>query len=704
MRIRSLTIAGFRGFAGSATFNLDATAVIVSGPNGSGKTSMFDAILWAIAGSVGRLDIDEAELVSKYSPSGEARVELVLTEHGEESLRIVRRFDGESHLSVGVDGTGMITGASAEAALLERLWPDARVAPEPWNALSRSLTRATYLQQDTVRDFIESDGEEGRFNVVSEVIGAGRVTELQRQLENSRRSWSRTRNDVERRVETLLEERDALAEQVARLEESDPALSGLEEWDAWVGEVREVLPVEDDLGTPDAEALDRVLSGLLAAERRTERKAAVADELAEHLVDVPIEGPSLEPLEEAVSRSQENLTRAHEGLSQAQQTVAARRREHVGLQDRAQSLRILAQLALDHLGETCPVCAQGYDERLTRRRLERLMEVDATEFDLGDDDVHRAAAVVEEAEQAAARAEVALREAERQREVRMRWEAGVQHLTAQLEVDEIPSRGDLRELRESLAARIEKVRQLRERGESLNLRLARSAELAQRRELMAQLEEVDAEYNEQKARFEVLTQTGDEVSQLVNGLRDASRSLVMAELERMEPVLQRTYATVDPHPSFRVVRFLTKTVRGSGRLWTTVGDQSAKVTSDRPSTVLSSSQLNVLAVSVFLSLNLGVGTLPLEVAAVDDPLQTLDTVNLLGLADLLRRVRERRQVIVSTHDRRLADLLARKLRPVDTEQATRIVRLSGWAPEGPRVDQDEVPADSQPLRLIAAGS
>jgi wobble nucleotide-excising tRNase len=131
-------------------------------------------------------------------------------------------------------------------------------------------------------------------------------------------------------------------------------------------------------------------------------------------------------------------------------------------------------------------------------------------------------------------------------------------------------------------------------------------------------------------------------------------------------------------------------------------DVPAQVTVDEPATVLSSSQLNVLALSTFLALNLAVESLPLHLVVLDDPLQSLDTVNLFGLADLLRRVREVRQVVVSTHDARLASLLARKLRPVDHTQRTRTIALEGWTREGPTVRQEEIGADPSPLRLVAS--
>jgi len=99
--------------------------------------------------------------------------------------------------------------------------------------------------------------------------------------------------------------------------------------------------------------------------------------------------------------------------------------------------------------------------------------------------------------------------------------------------------------------------------------------------------------------------------------------------------------------------------------WTALTDEAESKTVTDPSVVLSSSQLNVLAVSTFLALNLAIDSLPLQIVALDDPLQSLDTVNLLGLADLLGRVGASRQVIVSTHDSRLASLLSRKLRPTE---------------------------------------
>ena len=217
MRLKSLTATGFRGFSEEVTLDLDADAVIVSGVNGTGKTSMFDAILWALTGSIERLHASPADLINKYSPSGEARVQLVLERTDRAPVIVVRRFDGDTHLSVDGGESEQAVGAAAESLLVDLVWADAKTAAEPGEALSRSLTRAMYLQQDLVREFIDADSEQDRFRVVGELVGVGRVTELQRQLETSRTAWSRATNNLAKDIEPLQTQKAALEDRIRRL-------------------------------------------------------------------------------------------------------------------------------------------------------------------------------------------------------------------------------------------------------------------------------------------------------------------------------------------------------------------------------------------------------------------------------------------------------------------------------------------------------
>lgn len=92
----------------------------------------------------------------------------------------------------------------------------------------------------------------------------------------------------------------------------------------------------------------------------------------------------------------------------------------------------------------------------------------------------------------------------------------------------------------------------------------------------------------------------------------ATTDIVEAELSRIEPLLQRLYARIEPHPSFRSVKFLTRFAYRRGRLLMSIIDPTEAKTSEGPELVLSSSQLTALAVAIFLSLNLGIGNLPID--------------------------------------------------------------------------------------------
>lgn len=701
MKLKNITISGFRGFSRLESIDLDAEAVIVSGANGRGKTSLFDAILWALTGSVERLHGSAGDIVSHYSTSGEARVELGLDDDGA-SVRVIRRFDGEAHLSLETSSE-TIRGGSAQTALIDLLWPEARAASDPDVALSQSLTRAMYLQQDVVREFIEADDEQRRFSVVSELVGVGRVTELQRQLEASRTAWTRATNRMDDELKPLRNQIAALEERLRRLSEGDAQGFDQRGFESWVGEAQS-LDVEDirSAGIPEIEPL---LAELQARQRRNDSVISSLQRLREHLNSERPEAIEAEPLRARVHASEAVVAEASTQLQVAQESVAAERRQQAELHDQVESLRALARLALRHLGERCPVCDQTYDEEATRARLQLQLGGQGNPEPIPlSSRAEDAAAQLEAAQRQLAADEAALRAAERSEVLRASWdeardslarEAGLAVSTT-LSVD----------AEAALIARQEANARLRElvgAGEQYALRIARLAEQNQRVDIEDQLTTLREDVARHELERNARVFTGEQANTLLAGLRSASTRIVTEELDRIGPLLQRVYASVEPHPSFRAVRFLTSISRGHGRVWTTVMDEAAQKVVNEPSVVLSSSQLNVLAVSTFLSLNLAIETLPLQVVAMDDPLQSLDTVNLLGLADLIRRVRATRQVLVSTHDERLADLLSRKLRPVASGERTRIVKFHSWTREGPTVEQYDVPVDASPLRLVATG-
>ncbi|MCB1258609.1 MAG: AAA family ATPase, partial [Microthrixaceae bacterium] len=261
-RIKQLCVSGFRGFGRSVELDLDGDVIILYGVNGSGKTSLMDSILWVLTGSIARLG-SAPEIVSRYSSAGEARVEAVLESSSGSRIRVIRRHDGkDASLSLQVDDLDAVRGPSAEGALLEALWPDAQLAQDPSEALVRSLTRAVYLQQDAVRDFVEADGEEERFRVVGEIVGAGRAGELSSQLASARNRWSRGTTAVEKEADPRRAQLTQLRAKAANLDAVELDTDSLNTvWRTWLRQAASILG-EAMEASDRSRHLDRILTAL----------------------------------------------------------------------------------------------------------------------------------------------------------------------------------------------------------------------------------------------------------------------------------------------------------------------------------------------------------------------------------------------------------------------------------------------------------
>ena len=101
MRIRRLQMSGFRAFSSPLALDLDADVVILTGENGQGKTSVFDAVHWALTGRLSRLEENGTAILSMYSQSGEAKVALELADTDGKKLGVIRSYDGQEQRDYG---------------------------------------------------------------------------------------------------------------------------------------------------------------------------------------------------------------------------------------------------------------------------------------------------------------------------------------------------------------------------------------------------------------------------------------------------------------------------------------------------------------------------------------------------------------------------------------------------------------------------
>jgi exonuclease SbcC len=130
-------------------------------------------------------------------------------------------------------------------------------------------------------------------------------------------------------------------------------------------------------------------------------------------------------------------------------------------------------------------------------------------------------------------------------------------------------------------------------------------------------------------------------------------------------LINTIYKKIDPHPDFKRIVFKCEfPEEGKPKLHVYVDDGN-DLNLISPTLNFSSAQINVLSLSIFLAkaLNTKNGENDVNCIFIDDPVQSMDSINVLGVIDLLRGLSLNlgRQIIISTHDENFHALLEQKL-------------------------------------------
>ncbi|MEA2372561.1 MAG: hypothetical protein QOH12_2955 [Solirubrobacteraceae bacterium] len=688
MRLTSLTLSNFRGFAREQTIDLDGDVVVLWGPNGTGKTTVLDALQWLIVGDLPRLrrsalKRDEDVVTSRYA-TGLPHVSVRLTDHEGHVLELSRHGLGKTMRFTMTMNGGASTLVDDDAELaLGRLLGD-----NTGEARAR-FGRIHLLQQDELTELLHADTKE-RYRFLANLTG---LEDLQRLDEQLRSELKALRSALRERQDDT----ERLQGGVAALEREhlDSARGNATQTQAAQARLRAaVARVCADLAQPPASSPEQLIDQAMVTTRSIRARAALLESLPGGTSE------QMEELEDEVAVSRQAIASSTERVAVAELAVASRANQLVTLEREHDRAQRLAELALEELAaDACPVCGQTYDREATRLRLHRILGGDERLREAREAlDEERTVLSLAREEQMSAQAHAAQLErrvvaTKQAAEARERARAELRNLLpGQVEGD--PARR-AHDVASSLEAATEILRSaIRDRDLQVNLQdryVAASRDAEARRERLDSLLAEVAELNRRvRSAVEVSRWLGAEVVDTTSRILDASTPLVNA-----------LYARLDVHPTFRRFAFRPDRRYEAGHLRPWVYDDDEEADGNAVH-VLSAAQLNALALCLFFALNLEEGN-EFATAMLDDPVQSMDDVNVLSLVDVLRTLRSRRQLILTTHDLDLARLLTRKLRPLEIGQRTLFVTLAGWSTRGPRVVVEAREPDAQRARLELVG-
>lgn len=214
--------------------------------------------------------------------------------------------------------------------------------------------------------------------------------------------------------------------------------------------------------------------------------------------------------------------------------------------------------------------------------------------------------------------------------------------------------------------------------------------------LSSEHQSVESEFSEAKQRYEkvkekieLLSMAKEKAESWLEPLSENLESRVEKTLQRHRLEIERHFKAMIPSPHLFgqvVIRHVQKRLE-IGVLYRHKNEKVGE-----PFYYLSNAQLNVLALSIFLSLGAKQDWSNLNSLLLDDPVQHLDDLDAVAFLDTIRAVAlgrfgRRKQIIISTCDKNLYSLMIRKFRPLESAKLSfSAISLSERGIDGPAIN------------------
>jgi DNA repair protein SbcC/Rad50 len=197
------------------------------------------------------------------------------------------------------------------------------------------------------------------------------------------------------------------------------------------------------------------------------------------------------------------------------------------------------------------------------------------------------------------------------------------------------------------------------------------------------MEDIDQYIKKKNVELEKLKECNQALEQIENFVSSIKRVLGAKAkdfLNTDQSLIQKYYRYLNPLSSTSPVRFEGE--NGELNIMLPVNESGTeKQQLVNAKHTLSSGQLNVLAIAIFLAINESQKVSKLDFVAIDDPIQNMDDVNRFSICDILGSLQK--QLIISTHDIEFVKLFLKKNEGRDHEVKVYIL-------ESPFLDSEKV--------------
>ena len=133
---------------------------------------------------------------------------------------------------------------------------------------------------------------------------------------------------------------------------------------------------------------------------------------------------------------------------------------------------------------------------------------------------------------------------------------------------------------------------------------------------------------------------------------------ISGQLNQNKSTVQKIFRYLDPLPSNSKLIFDGEEEKINIKIAFDRNENNSLFNISEAKNVLSSGQLNVLAISIFLAINNDQKIHSFDFVGIDDPIQNMDDINQYTICDVLNNIKK--QLIISTHDYNFLQLFYKK--------------------------------------------
>jgi chromosome segregation protein len=665
VKLSFVELEGFRGIRAHHKVNFPDGFVVITGRNGAGKSTICDAVEFALTGALSKYDGSErGESSEQYvwwrgrQPAARNLVSVGFRDERGKEFVVTR-----TPANVAVTGGAHLETALCDISVMTR---------EPL----AQICRTAIIRDETIAALSIDLAEADRFTFVRTALGTdaledvvqrgkGVLSAIKRQVDAATMEYGKSREIVAGLVSELARAKASVADtpDVADAVTRVTALLGLDsavepprllalarqrianirrDNDAMVGVAREVEALRSRLA--DLESEEQVAHRLSVAELRDR----------------------LEPEVQALERERAELSLQADAL----QRVASTRARLATLYAAGRDIGL-------HAG-ACPLCATTMTSNAFETALDKLAwnlaEVDKESAmirqQLADCDQRLMAANSE-----LRKADAALRMwSTEQDELRGRLTRLAERAREYAEISADGIHAD------TIMAGVRRAEgQLQVLGQAMSV-LEASVGLERIAELEKQVAQAKEHSGVLGERLRELEAAHDRTKRLLSGIRRSVGEVVEERLAALEPLLKDLYGRLRPHNEWTD---LTYKVRGDVKKFL-----SLKVGGEvNPRFTFSSGQRRAIGLAFLLAVHLSRPWCRLKTLVLDDPVQHIDDFRSLHLVEVLAAIRKTgQQIICAVEDEGLADLICRRLRTGTTGEGL-LLQMAFRTGEGSTIER-----------------